>query len=114
MCIRDRLCAKDDKAPTLTFEFPDAVKMRRLILTQPFEKREDIQRLGLIRRLEVTFNNDKRPVTIDMHPNPLAPTEHEFSRPRKVRRMVVKVVERGGKKGLPVGFSEIVLEGKRR
>lgn len=108
------LCAKDDKAPTLTFEFPDAVKMRRLILTQPFEKREDIQRLGLIRRLEVTFNNEKSPTTIDMHPNPLAPTEHEFSRPRKVRRMVVKVVERGGKKGLPVGFSEIVLEGKRR
>ena len=34
--------------------------------------------------------------------------------PRTGAAVAIKVVERGGKKGLPVGFSEIVLEGKRR
>ena len=56
----------------------------------------------------------KKPVKVDMHPNPLAPTEVELKRVRLVRSITVKVVSRGGKPGLPVGFAEVVLEGKRK
>lgn len=110
------LCAATDKAPTLTFEFDDKVKARRLILTQPFKRREDIKRIGLIRQVEVTWNKEKRSVIIDMNPNPLAPTVYEFMRMRTVRKMTLKVITRGGKAGLPLGFAEIVLgkSSKRR
>lgn len=108
------LCAKEDDDPTLTFEFGDSVKARRLILTQPLQKREDIERVGLIRQVEVSFNKDKRPSKVDMHPNPLAPTVYELPRSRSVRMMTLKVTSRGGKPGLPVGFAEVVLEGRRK
>ncbi|MGK0264564.1 MAG: hypothetical protein ACI8UD_003225, partial [Planctomycetota bacterium] len=32
----------------------------------------------------------------------------------RVRSVTLKVVSRGGKPGLPVGFAEVVLEGKRK
>ena len=73
-----------------------------------------IERMGLVRRIEVRINTEKRPIQIDLHPNPLAPTEHQFKKPKRVRKMTVKVITRGGKPGLPVGFAEIVLEGKRK
>ena len=38
----------------------------------------------------------------------------ELPRVRRVREMTLKVVSRGGKQGLPVGFAEVVLEGKRK
>lgn len=108
------LCEKGDREAMLTFEFDEPVKARRLLLTQPFQRREDIERMGLIRRIEVRINKEKRPIQIDLHPNPLAPTDHQFKKPKRVRKMTVKVITRGGKPGLPVGFAEIVLEGKRK
>ena len=107
------LCDPNDKEPTLTFEFDEPIKARWLILTQPLQKREDIERMGLVRQVEVSWNG-KKPFTIDMHPNPLAPTEFEMPRSRRVRTMTLKVVGRGGKPGLPVGFAEVVLEDKRK
>jgi len=108
------LCEASDREATLTFEFDEPVKARRLLLTQPFQRREDIERMGLIRKIEVRINKEKRPIVIDLHPNPLAPTDHPFKKTKRVRKMVVKVLTRGGKPGLPVGFAEIVLEGKRK
>jgi hypothetical protein len=106
------LSDKTDKTPTLTFEFDDPIKTRWLILTQPLQKRDDINRMGLIRQVEVSCNG-KKPFLIDMHPNPLAATEFKMSKTYRVRTMTVKIRKRGGKPGLPVGFAEIVLEGKR-
>ena len=108
------LCTKDDQDATLTLTFPDAVKARRIMLTQPFQKREDIQRMGLVRQIEVRINGGKRPVVIDLHPNPMAPTEHAFRKLQKVKTMTLKVIKRGGKPGLPVGFAEVVLDEKKK
>ena len=70
-------------------------------------------RMGLIRQVEVSCNG-KRPFLVDLHPNPLAPTEFKLPKTLRVRTMTVTVKKRGGKPGLPVGFAEIVLEGKRK
>jgi len=102
-----------DQAPTLTFTFEDPVKTRWMVLTQPLQKRDDINRMGLIRQVEVSCNG-KRPFLVDLHPNPLAPTEFKLPKTLRVRTMTVTVKKRGGKPGLPVGFAEIVLEGKRK
>ena len=101
------LSDKTDKTPTLTFEFDDPIKTRWLILTQPLQKRDDINRMGLIRQVEVSCNG-KKPFLIDMHPNPLAATERKMSKTYRVRTMTVKIRKRGGKPGLPVGFAEIM------
>jgi hypothetical protein len=108
------LCDKADQEATLTLTFPEPVKARRLLLTQPFQKREDIQRMGLVRQIEVRVNGSKRPVVIDLHPNPMAPTEHAFRKLQRVKTMTVKVIKRGGKPGLPVGFAEVVLDEKKK
>ena len=69
--------------------------------------------MGLVREIEVSLNG-KKPFKVDMHPNPPAATEFELKKTTKVRSITIKVASRGGKPGLPVGFSEIVLEGKRK
>jgi len=107
------LCEPTDKAPTLTLEFDDSIKTRWLIMTQPLQKRDDINRMGIIRQLEVSCNG-KRPFRIDMHPNPLAATEWKLPKTVRVNTITLKVVSRGGKPGLPVGLAEVVLEGKRK
>ena len=82
-------------------------------MTQPLQKRDDINRMGIIRQLEVSCNG-KRPFRIDMHPNPLAATEWKLPKTVRVNTITLKVVSRGGKPGLPVGLAEVVLEGKRK
>jgi hypothetical protein len=69
--------------------------------------------MGLIRQVEVSCNG-KKPFKVDMHANPLAATEFKLPKTQRVRTMTLKVVSRGGKPGLPVGFAEVVLEGKRK
>ena len=104
------------RKPLLTFEFSKALKARRLILTQPLQRREDIKKIGVIRAVEVTWNKSKKPLRIEMNSNPLAPTVYELERPRSLRSMTLRVVSRMGKKGkknLPVGFAEIVLGGSK-
>jgi hypothetical protein len=107
------LCEPQDKAPTLTLEFKDSIKTRWLILTQPLQKRDDINRMGLIRQVEVSCNG-KKPFKVDMHANPLAATEWKLPKTMRIHTMTLKIVSRGGKPGLPVGFAEVVLEGKRK
>ena len=107
------LCDPKDQTPTLTLEFDDAIKTRWLVLTQPLQKRDDINRMGIIRQVEVSCNG-KKPFQVDMHANPLAATEFQLSKTQRVRSLTLKVVSRGGKPGLPVGFAEVVLEGKRK
>ena len=41
------------------------------MLTQPFQKREDIQRMGLVRKIEVRINGANRSIVIDST-NPMA------------------------------------------
>ncbi len=60
------------------------------------------------------WNKSKKFVPIEMNANPLAPTVYEIPKARKVRKMVLKIVKRGGKEGLPVGFAEIVFGGARK
>jgi hypothetical protein len=107
------LCDPKDQSPTLTLTFDDAIKTRWLILTQPLQKRDDIKRMGLIRQVEVSCNG-KKPFKVDMHANPLAATEFKLPKTQRVRTVTLKVVGRGGKPELPVGFAEVVLEGKRK
>ena len=108
------VCEANDTTAELTLTFPAPVKARRLMLTQPFQKREDIQRMGLVRKVEVRINGANRPIVIDLHPNPMAPTEHAFRKLQRVTEMTIKVVKRGGKPGLPVGFAEVVLDEKKK
>ena len=108
------LCTAQDQAASLTLTFPEPVKARRLMLTQPFQRREDILRMGLVRKIEVRVNGSNRPVVIDLHPNPMAPTVHVFRKLQRVKTLNVKVVKRGGKPGLPVGFAEVVLDDKKK
>ena len=63
---------------------------------------------------EVRINGANRPIVIDLHPNPMAPTEHAFRKLQRVTEMTIKVVKRGGKPGLPVGFAEVVLDEKKK
>ncbi len=107
------LCDPEDESPTVTLEFEEPVRVRRLVLTQPLQKREDLRRMGLIRRLEVQWNDSKSTEFIELHPNPLAATEYELKRTKRVRKLTLQVVDRGGKPGLPVGFSEIVVERRK-
>ena len=103
-----------DATPTLTLEFAQTVRVRRLILSQALQRREDLARVGVIRTIEVAFGKSKKFERIEMHKNPLAPTEFEFSKQRKVRTMTLRIVERSGKAGLPVGFAEVALARNRR
>ena len=103
-----------DATPTLTFEFSETVTVRRLILSQALQRREDLARVGMVQAIEVAFGKSKKFERIEMHQNPLAPTEFEFSKSRKVRKLTLRIVERSGKAGLPVGFAEIALASKRR
>ncbi|MCA8975751.1 MAG: hypothetical protein KDC98_13600 [Planctomycetes bacterium] len=98
-----------DEAPTLSFEFAESVKARSLTLTQPLQRAEDAERIGVITRLELTCNRDKNPIVVDMDPNPLAATVVELPRTRQLRLLSLRVVGRSGKAALPVGFAEIVL-----
>ena len=107
------LCGPKDAKPTLTFEFKKPIRARRLILTQPLQRREDLQRLGLIQQVELTWRKGKEVEIIEMNRNPLAATTYEFPTPRTLRKLTLRIVKRSGKAGLPVGFAEIVLAGKK-
>jgi hypothetical protein len=102
-----------DANPTLVLEFPELTAVRRLTMTQALQNRGSFATRGIIRTVEVTLGNSKKPERIEMHQNPLAPTEFEFARARKVRKVTVKVVRRAGKAGLPVGFAEIAISSAR-
>ena len=102
-----------DANPTLVLEFPELTSVRRLTMTQALQNMSSLATRGIIRTVEVTLGNSKKPERIEMHQNPLASTQFEFARARKVRRVTLKVVRRAGKAGLPVGFAEIAISSKR-
>ena len=87
--------------------------VRRLTMTQALQNPASLATRGVIRTVEVTLGKSKKPERIEMHQNPLAATQFEFARVRKVRTVTVKVVRRTGKAGLPVGFAEIAISSKR-
>lgn len=107
------LAAAKDANPTVTLEFPEMTLVRRLTMTQALQNPASLATRGVIRTVEVTLGKSKKPERIEMHQNPLAATQFEFARVRKVRTVTVKVVRRTGKAGLPVGFAEIAISSKR-
>ena len=108
------LAAPSDPTPTLTLVFPEAVSIRHLAMSQALKNRGDLDRVGVIKAVEVAWGKSRKFKRIEMNPNPLAPTEYELSRTRKVDRVVLRIVERDGRGGMPVGFAEITLAGRRR
>ncbi|MEE2888775.1 MAG: LamG-like jellyroll fold domain-containing protein [Planctomycetota bacterium] len=102
-----------DANPSLTLEFPESTLVRSLTMTQALKNRGSLATRGIIRTVEITLGNSKKPERIEMHQNPLACTQFEFARGRKVRKVTLKIVRRAGKPGLPLGFAEIALSRQR-
>ncbi len=108
------LCEKEDANPTVTIKLPVSLKVRRLILVQPMQKQEDLERIAPIMMVEVSWNKGKKTSLVAMNRNPLAPTVFELPKPVKMSKLIIRVKSRGGRAGLPVGFSEVLLEGTRK
>ncbi len=103
-----------DATPTLTLEFESPVAVRRLILTQALKRREDLARVGVIRAIEIAWNKSRKFERILMNPDPMAPTEFELQKARRVRKLTLRIVGRSGDRKLPYGLAEIVLGTKKR
>lgn len=107
------LCDPKDARPTLTLVFSRTIKARRLMLTQALQRDADLGRIGVITAVEVAWNKSKRFERIELHEDPLAPTEFVFPKTRVLRRMTLRVVGRKGRPGLRLGLAEVSLAGKR-
>ncbi len=107
-------CAPDDSEPTISLEIEGVVKARRVLFTQAATKQSEVgAKFDMITEVELRLNKDKNGYRVKLNPDPLALTEFELPKNRRVRRISVKVIGSEGDTGR-VGFAEIALAARDR
>lgn len=108
------MAAPKDAIPTLVFTFRRPVTVRRVILSQPLQNHGDTARIGVITAVEIAVGKSKKFKRYELNSNPLAPTDIEFLRAKKIDKLSLRIIERSGKAGLPVGFAEVAMKSKKK
>ena len=104
------LCDKSDANPELTLDLTPPVLARQIWISQAGARAADTARFDRITVVEVSINNSKPPLRVELDPDPLAVTKFTLPKVRKIRRLTLRIVDRNpGRSRGQAGFSEIAL-----
>ena len=110
------VCRAGDESPWITLTLDRAVLADRVVLGQAAAARVDRNRWDPIRTVKVWINQERTPLDARLAEDVLEPTSIAFSKPKMIRRLKVVITARepkGRRPGL-CGFSEIILENRRK
>lgn len=103
--------ATSDAAPELTLEFERPLKAERVVLFGLARHDRELRVFDQATRYEIWLDRDRSPQVLEAPADPLEPAVLELERPRKLRRLRIRIAERrpGTSQAGRVGLAEIVV-----